>query len=161
MLQVVSGTNYAVELEIISECLSQDNDSSIIDTATYLPLRATVYVPIQDAAFNTYEAASEGPQIKDIWFDATPELLATNETAAEAEPEPEAEAPSAALSPPSSGDTLTTNLLTGSTGVGSSTGTLQFSSPEASPAAESAPAAESEVVSGISTADQERSIKSG
>lgn len=164
LIQVVSGTNYALEFEVVFDCLGSDN-SSFIAASSYLPLRSRVYLPIQDAAFDTYEAIYDGPQIKDLWFFMDPEVVATN-ISAEAEAEaPAAEAeltPPASSSSPASGDTTTTNLLTGSSGVGSSTGTLQFTaspSAEASPSTSAAP--KPEVVTGFDSAAQDQSIMSG
>ena len=164
LLQVVSGTNYALEFDAVFDCLEQDN-TSVIGASTYLPLRSTVYLPLQDAALDTYDAVINGPQIKDIWFYKPPEVVATNLSAAAEAEAPSAEpelSPQTSSSSPSSGDTTTTNLLTGSSGVGSSTGTLQFT---ASPTAEASPSTsaepEPEVVQGFDVDAQESSIMSG
>lgn len=112
------------------------------------PLRATVYLPLPQASSDPFDdSAVPSPVIRDIWFDMPPKVLSYNLSAPAA-------APAAAAS---SGNTSTT-LLTGDSGVGSSTGTLQF---VASPAAQASPASQSEPVTGLDVEDQEQSIASG
>lgn len=167
-MQVVSGTNYGLEFTVQYECLEEDVGFYSITVA---PLRSTVYVPLADAALNTADEVINGPVIKDIWFYETPEVIATSEaTPEEASPEEAsaAEASSPEASPETSSNATTTNLLlTPSSGLGSTTSQLEFSSPAANTSSPtSAPQAgsnypEPEVVSGFDVASQNQSIIAG
>ena len=156
-VQVVSGTNYALEFEILYYCLDADFETQ---TETYAPLRTTVNVPIQDASFSTENEAYNGPVIKDIWFFDTPEVIAEaspeeaspEESAPESAPEAEAEAPASSagvtlLSPGNSLDSGTTSF------------TLSPSTSSSSPAAGASPTPQ--IVSGFGEAAQNQSIISG
>lgn len=151
------GTNYAIELDAVYSCVGADSEPDSDSASGILsyfgsPLRATVYLPLPEATSDSYGSTTFSPVIKDIWFYMPPGVLSFNISAA---------APAAAPASPSSAGTTTTNLLTDDSGVGSSTGTLQFVPPaaQASPAAQSTP--EPQFVTGLDVDDQEQSIASG
>ena len=172
-MQVVAGTNYAVELEVLYDCIGLDTG---IASETFADLRATVFVPLSAASFQTEDQQENGPVIKDIWFASPPDVLAYAEAVPEeASPEEEAPAPEGEPEPASPADNSTsTQLLTpasgGSLGLGSSSGNqLAFGS---SPAASSSPSPsasgttatpepEPQVVQGFDVAAQNRSITAG
>lgn len=147
----MQGTNYAVELDFIYNCVGVDDESAALSFFGS-PLRATAYLPLPVAASDPFEGVAAQPVIRDIWFYMPPEVLAYNLSATAAP------APAAA---PASPSPAATNLLTDSSGVGTVTGTLQFMSPPApvSPAAGSSP--EPQPVKGLDVEDQERSIATG
>ena len=159
----MSGTNYAVEFVAEYECINiNETTQYTLGTFTEVPLRSTVYVPLQDAALNTIEEVYYGPVIRDIWFSDTPEVIviATEEESAPEEASPE-EAPApetAAAAPEDSGVTL----LSPGTGLNSDTTSLTFSpSASSSPATGSSPEVEPEPVSGFDTAAQNQSLIAG
>ncbi|KAL3131579.1 hypothetical protein ABBQ38_007879 [Trebouxia sp. C0009 RCD-2024] len=148
--QVVAGTNYALELEFVYQCLGIDDDETASFSVFDSPLRATLYLPLPQASSDLLGGETSQPVIKDIWFFMPPEVLAFNLSGSEA--------PAAA---PASPSPAATSLLTDSSGVGTATGTLQFVASPApvSPAAGSSP--EPQPVTGLGVADQERSIAFG
>lgn len=148
------GTNYAIEVESAYSCLSDSDMESDSDVTLSLfgsPLRSTVYLPLPQASSDPLDdSVTTSPVIRDIWFEMPPQVLSYNLSA----PAAAATAPSTGASP---GNTSTT-LLTDGSGVGSSTGTLQF---VPSPAAQASPASQSEPVTGLDVEDQRQSIASG
>ena len=161
-MQVVQGTNYAIEAEFVYSCVGDSDtesdsvsDSDLSTLSVFdSPLRSTVYLPLPQASLYD-DSVTLSPVIRDIWFDMPPTVVSYNLSAPAAAPA----AAAASSTSPSSANTNTT-LLNGASGVGSSTGTLQFvpSSPaQASPASQSEP----EPVTGLDVEDQEQSIASG
>jgi len=172
---VVAGTNYAVEFTVIYDCIEEDVGFASL---TYAPLRSTVFVPLADASFSTEDQAINGPVIKDIWFYEPPEVIATSEaTPAESSPEeasaPESSSPEASpeISTNATSGTTTTDLLTpsGSSGIGTTTSQLEFSSPAVNTSSSSPVSSpqtgssypEPEVVIGFDVAQQNQSIIAG
>ena len=159
--QVVAGTNYALELEMLYACYDSGFD---VFTETLAHLRTTVFVPLSAASFETEDQAFFGPVVKDIWFFETPEVLAEGAPeeeapAPEAAPEAEAEAPAT--------DAGVTLLSPSGSSLDSGTTSFTFSPAASSnsPSASSSPSRSASpspmVVSGFSEAAQNQSIISG